>query len=287
MAENYDDTMGQLAKDIVALEDGDLVLAGIYANKPGYHNKRQNLPSDDYSVKYPADKRGPKDKAAAIDITSRSAQAGNYAIIKRYSNRLYVAGQANDPRMYGWREFFGQTDNDGTVEGWDYVKNSASTSSDKSHNWHIHLSELRQFVTNKANKLALLSVLKGETLASFKARGGALVGGTSTPAPTPKPPLTHLGVDGELGPKTIKRWQQVMGTTADGKIDADDSQLIRKVQAKLKTTVDHRLVVDGDLGPKTIAALQRYLKSPVDGIISQPKSEVIKALQRRLNTGKF
>lgn len=96
-----------------------------------------------------------------------------------------------------------------------------------------------------------------------------------------------LGVDGILGPHTIKRWQQIMGTTVDGVISEHDSELMRAVQRKLKGTVDHRLEVDGELGPKTIAALQRYLKSPVDGVISKPKSLVIKALQRRLNQGKF
>lgn len=95
-----------------------------------------------------------------------------------------------------------------------------------------------------------------------------------------------LGVDGILGPHTIKRWQQIMGTTVDGVISDPKSELIFAVQRKLKA-VDHRLEVDGELGRKTISALQRYLKSPVDGIISQPKSLVIKALQRRLNQGKF
>lgn len=111
----------------------------------------------------------------------------------------------------------------------------------------------------------------------------------------PKPPTNPsvpakpepLAVDGKLGPDTIKRWQKIMGTTADGKIDAHDSELVRAVQKVLRDKVDHRLAVDGEFGPNTVGALQRYLKSPVDRVISQPVSEVIKALQRRLNTGKF
>jgi hypothetical protein len=121
--------------------------------------------------------------------------------------------------------------------------------------------------------------------------------GTYQPLPKPVPttPVTQrlLKVDGELGPLTIKAWQKVMGTKQDGVI-SDDSDLVRKVQQRLKATVDSRLVVDGhgdslDTGVfrKTIAALQRYLKSPVDGVISTPKSEVVKALQRRLNEGRF
>lgn len=103
----------------------------------------------------------------------------------------------------------------------------------------------------------------------------------------------QLAVDGVLGPKTIRRWQEIMRTPQDGVI-SENSQLVRKVQEKLKATVDHRLVVDGDgnsldvgVFRKTVAALQRYLKSPVDGVISSPNSQVIKALQRRLNQGRF
>jgi hypothetical protein len=299
VAENYDDSMAELAEDIVALEDGDLVLAGIYANKRGYHNKRRNLPISDYSVQLPPDKKGPDDKAAAIDITSRKAQRGDYTVIKKYSQRLYKAGQNKDPRMAGWREFFGQTDDDGGVEGWDYAKGRESTSADKTHLWHIHLSELRQFITSKTNKLALLSVLKGETLEEYLAAGGKLVIDAPAPKPpatpkppAPKPPVWTLVVDGELGPKTIRRWQQVMGTTTDGKI-SDPSELVRAVQRHLNRKIAAKLLVDGrgiaqdGKKYKTVAALQRYLRTEVDGIMSKPKSEVVKALQRRLNENRF
>lgn len=116
--------------------------------------------------------------------------------------------------------------------------------------------------------------------------------GKNNPAPAPKPPHppsgpTQLAVDGQLGPKTISRWQQVMHTPVDGVIDPHNSALIRAVQRVLHNTVDHRIQVDGDFGPKTIAGLQRYLQCPVDGFVSKPVSEVVKALQRRLNTGKF
>jgi hypothetical protein len=108
---------------------------------------------------------------------------------------------------------------------------------------------------------------------------------TSTP-PKPKPPSTdaQLVVDGDLGPKTISKWQKVMGTKVDGKIDKNDSSLIRAVQKRLKATVDHRLVIDGDPGPKTFGALQRYLGVPVN---QRFDSTTVKALQRRLNTNKF
>jgi len=107
-------------------------------------------------------------------------------------------------------------------------------------------------------------------------------------AAKPKPPKkAFVKVTGVLDEPTIKLWQQIMKTKVTGKIDDENSALIRAVQVRLKATVDHRIVVDGDLGPKTIAGLQRYLKSPVDGYITKPKSQLVMALQRRLNEGRF
>lgn len=112
----------------------------------------------------------------------------------------------------------------------------------------------------------------------------------SAPKPPTKPQI--LEVDGELGPKTISRWQQVMGTPVDGKIDPEDSALVRAVQKKLRI-VDYRLQIDGEgirqdgHRTRTIEALQRYLKCPVDGFLSVPKSRTIVALQRRLNENRF
>lgn len=90
---------------------------------------------------------------------------------------------------------------------------------------------------------------------------------------------TKLAVDGLLGPSTIRRWQQVMGTPVDGVISRPSS-LVRAVQKRLGVTTD------GLLGPATIRALQRHLGTTQDGVISQP-SQMVRALQARLNEGKF
>lgn len=101
-----------------------------------------------------------------------------------------------------------------------------------------------------------------------------------------------LVVDGKLGPRTIAKWQKVMGTPVDGVI-SPRSMLVEAVQRRLKSTVDHRIVVDGKgivqngQPHKTIGALQRYLKSPVDQRMSLPRSQVVMALQRRLNENRF
>lgn len=102
-----------------------------------------------------------------------------------------------------------------------------------------------------------------------------------------------LQVDGRLGPKTIARWQQVMGTKVDGKIDSERSALVMAVQRVLKERVNGNLKIDGqgiyqnNKYYRTAAALQVYLGVPADGKITSPVSQTIKALQRRLNDNKF
>jgi hypothetical protein len=117
---------------------------------------------------------------------------------------------------------------------------------------------------------------------------------TSSPAPNPTPSTSDgLVIDGDLGPKTIAKWQAIMGTPVDGVIDSGYSQLVAAVQRVLQATVNHRLVVDGqgiyqnNKPYHTVAALQSYLRSPVDGILSDPVSQCVMALQRRLNEGRF
>lgn len=103
---------------------------------------------------------------------------------------------------------------------------------------------------------------------------------------------TLLTVDGELGEKTITRWQQVMKTPVDGVI-SHPSDLVKAVQTKLNASVTKGLAVDGEginqdgKHTQTAEWLQRYCKTPVDGVISTPVSEVIKAVQRKLNAGSF
>lgn len=119
------------------------------------------------------------------------------------------------------------------------------------------------------------------------------------PAPMPNA-HAPLKVDGYLGKATITRWQQVMGTTADGRITPGGSQLVEAVQRFLnakgaRDEHGHRLVVDGvcDLDntahatPRqhTIAALERHLHTTIDAYLSSPSS-CVEALQRALNKAK-
>lgn len=141
---------------------------------------------------------------------------------------------------------------------------------------------------------AIMSILSGESHDQWMFG----VGGGQVPIPQPLPTRPTVPVDqklvadGEMGPKTIRRWQQVMGTTADGVISRP-SQLVRAVQRQLKATIEPDLVVDGDgirqdgRYYKTAYALQKYLGTTRDGKISSPKSEAIRAVQHRLNESRF
>lgn len=155
-------------EQLLAVEPGTQN-GGIYANKAGYHNARSNLLAtpqwtSDYSIRLPADKRGPADKAAAYDWTFPEAQRGDYTRITRYGRRIAEAFAARDPRLAGWREALLQADSDVNAEGYDFQGWSTRTP-DATHLWHVHLSELREFVGDMENKAAMLSVLKGEDMA--------------------------------------------------------------------------------------------------------------------------
>jgi hypothetical protein len=156
------DAMWWLWGQLQALEPSSK-LGGIYANKPGYHNGREYLPAYDYSVAdNPPDWGGPSDKAAAIDWTFPDAQSGDYSTIALYTRRLLASAQdPDDHRLDGWREFFGNADDDTYVEGWDCRYGCPSTS-DSSHLWHIHASEDRDKAADYENKEKFLSVVRGD-----------------------------------------------------------------------------------------------------------------------------
>jgi LysM repeat protein len=164
-------------------------LSGIFADKPGYHNARANLPKTDYSVVHENDRLGPADKAAAIDITFKDAQAGDFKTIKKYAKRLLKSGKdSHDERGNYLREFFGQADADRGVEGWDFQSVSPSTS-DASHLWHLHISIVRRFLNDPKAFRALKSILLGESVETWRTKEKVLA--------APPRPKTHKVKPGE------------------------------------------------------------------------------------------
>lgn len=162
-------------EQLLALEP-DTENSGIYTNKPGYHNTRDQLLAQglrgDYSIQLAADKLGPGGKAAAYDWTFRTAQRGDYSRIMLYGQRIAAAYLARDPRLRGWREVLVQADPDLQAEGYDFAGWYTRTP-DGSHLWHMHLSELRQHLESYDTKRAMLSVLSGQSLAEWQ--GGDVV----------------------------------------------------------------------------------------------------------------
>ncbi|GIG71348.1 hypothetical protein [Phytomonospora endophytica] len=146
-------------------------LGGIFAPKSGYHNTRNaNVPGD-YSRQFAADRRGPADKAAALDLTFPNAQGGDFSTIILYSRRLDAAAKARDPRLYVGRtpvlrEFIGTIDGERPY-AYDLQRRGSDHDRDDSHMWHIHLSVTRQFVTDWDILAGVLSVLIGDSIVAI------------------------------------------------------------------------------------------------------------------------
>ena len=130
-------------------------MGGIYANKPGYHNKRDQLPGSDYSVQHDDDRAGSGQWAAALDITL------NPADMRHLTQRLIDLTLARDPRIQVCREFFGTVDGV-TVTGMD-VREVRWITSDPSHIWHDHISVFRRWAGDIAAMNALGDAILGTT----------------------------------------------------------------------------------------------------------------------------
>lgn len=179
------DELWWFINQLEALEPSDTEFAGAWGRfKPGYHcdywelwNHKVNgvfVWRNDYSIKLPDDKVGgtPLEQfGAATDWTFQSTQAGNSANIRKYGGRVAVAFANRDPRLKGWREVLIQADGDKPPEGFDFVTWTTRTP-DSTHEWHGHFSCLRKYLRDLRVFQAMISILKGETLAQWLAGSG-------------------------------------------------------------------------------------------------------------------
>lgn len=166
------------------LEPDDTVFAGAWGDfKPGYHCDAYNLWwhqengvyiwRNDYSIRLPDDKvmgTSLQHFGGATDWTFKSAQQGDSRNIRKYGARIRTAWLNRDPRLKGWREVLTQGDQDPQADGYDFVAWTERTP-DLTHTWHFHFSCLRKYLRSLSVFQAMLSILRGETLAQWEARG--------------------------------------------------------------------------------------------------------------------
>lgn len=179
---------------------------GIAANKPGYHNSRENLlaqgRSRDYSLQAPADRRGNPEASAGIDITFGS-EAELVTMHRRLRKACTPDAAGNyDPRIEGVREFIGTLDGQ-RVSG--YNRYSTGTGSrarvgwvatgyaDSSHLWHEHISVFRDWADDDNFCRGLAEVLAGVAKGTFGWRDPDAVAAKPKPvSPPSKVPVVEL-----------------------------------------------------------------------------------------------
>lgn len=184
----------------------------------GYHISRDDLrnhgQSSDYSIQAPADRRGPGNYAAAIDISLNPAEM--VTVSKRL--RAAMEGHDYDDRIEPLREFIGTVDNrnvcgynryqtvypngdTGRRTGW-----YPSGYSEASHLWHVHLSFFRDYCNSVNDIAGVAEVICGLKPGTLGWKKPDTTSGDGRPAPVlPKPhrrqpvPKGHFRVGG--GPK--------------------------------------------------------------------------------------
>lgn len=134
----------------------DAQLGGIlppYSTSGGYHNCREQLPSDDYSVQRADDQKGDGWASCGLDVTMGPDD------MKTCTQRLITATQNGDPRLIGLRSFLGTIDGQ-NVTGMD-VRDRRFVTSDDSHLWHVHLSFYRAYANDRDATQKVADVFTG------------------------------------------------------------------------------------------------------------------------------
>jgi murein L,D-transpeptidase YcbB/YkuD len=226
------------------------VMSGIVGDlshqvKGGFHISRQDQSNpNNYSVVRPEDKsgNGADNAASAVDMTLNAADMKTCTarLVTAFSNTL-------DPRRKYLNAFNGWTGS-GSATRWDvYARTTAVASAD--HKWHVHLEFRRKYSASPTAMAAVLSILKGASVAAYLASIGVK---TTTPAaskvpaypghqlrrndkqakPDPNVKLFQARMiargwtslkpaDGFFGAGTervVKAWQKQIGLSADGVI---------------------------------------------------------------------
>ncbi len=214
-----------------------------HIRRGGYHVSRRDNPDGNYSIVRPDDKSGPDNMAAAIDMTMNAAdmRTCTLRLVEAYKNPA-------DPRRKYINAFNGFLGS-GSAQRWDvYARKTKTASAD--HKWHVHLEVRRKYVVSATAMRAILSLLRGQSLADYlgSIKGVRQSAGRASVPPFPgilkrddsatkpdpnvrllqqqlvKRGLTSIGsADGYFGAKLeagVKAWQKRQGLDADGVVGA-------------------------------------------------------------------
>lgn len=231
---------------------------GIYANKPGYHNSRAGNRPTDYSVAdAPADKRGDKDAASALDITPVSAETQRWL-----TARIMAWMKGDDPRAWPVREFFGSLDSK-NVTGWSRWRGKV-VGADSSHLWHIHLSFYREYATDADAMLGVAELICGVPLSQSKTKHA-----TKAPVVTPKPPVVVAPSKPDVKPTPAEPTPVYLDLLKEG---SKDSTSVLKVQEALVKLGAKNIAPTGDFGPGTTEAVKEFQRTHVTGVLSEAET---------------
>lgn len=127
----------------------------------GYHISRVDNPKGNYSVVRPDDKKGPSDRAAAIDMSMSTPD------MKLCTSRLRAAfAHKGDPRRVFLNAFNGWLGT-GAAQRFDIFSDVVCEAT-ADHKWHVHLEVRRAYVANDVAMRAVRSILAGETIAQWE-----------------------------------------------------------------------------------------------------------------------
>jgi peptidoglycan hydrolase-like protein with peptidoglycan-binding domain len=214
-----------------------------------YHLSRQDCPPRTFSVIRPDDVagQGPDDAASAFDVSMRRKD-----LMIATQRVMAVWANGNDPRRKYINAVNGWTGT-GDAQRFDMVSRKKSVAS-PDHKWHMHVSIRRKYVLSEAMVTAILSILRGDTIAYYL----ALIGVVVAPAPvkravTPSYPGRVLRRTTSTKPDSaVKAWQGRMLVRgwkslgkADGLFGAKTEDVVRRYQKQC------RVPVDGAIGPQT------------------------------------
>lgn len=197
----------------------------------GYHISIEDQPTDNYSVIRADDKAPPgswpRDEASAVDMSM------NLSDLKKCHARLVNVwkNRDSDPRAKYINAFDGW-DGNGSPGRYDMVKGTIEVAND-SHKTHEHIEFRRRYVNDTKATAAVLSVVKGETVAQFL--GGDMLDSTD-----------HDWIDGRLDTLLTRIWAAktipaLPGiTTDDGKMTAMDvlTRIYNRANSGLTNTTD-------------------------------------------------